>query len=173
MVKLTKSLALIGFQASGKTTLGQKLSDHLRCTFVDTDQLIEQFHPSMSCREIFQHFGSSYFRQLETQVITSLKYQTPLIVATGGGCLLQSNNGIMLKAHNRLIYLKTSEEILKKRFLERATFPSYLIGDDPDHAFRHLFKERSVMYEKWADHVMEMDGLNQEDALKVLLQFIE
>jgi shikimate kinase len=170
MRKIAKSLALIGFQSSGKTTLGKQLAAYLRCSFVDTDQLIEQFHPTLSCREIFQQFGSFYFRQLENQVIASLTYQPPLVVATGGGSLLQISNGLVLKAHSILIYLKTSPEILRHRIGLQSTLPGYLKGDNLEQAFANLYKERAVIYEKWADQMLEMDHLNEKESLRKLVQ---
>jgi shikimate kinase len=172
MGKLNQGVALIGFQASGKTTLGKQLAECLQCAFVDTDQLIEQFHPSLSCREIFQQFGAAHFRDLESQVIASLTYASPFVLATGGGSLVQASNGAILKAHTHLIYLKTSADVLKRRIWQRKSLPAYFHGDDPEKAFAALYRERVVLYEKWADQTLEMDHLSEEEALKQLLRMM-
>lgn len=172
MVKLNQSVALIGFQASGKTTLGKQLAEYLQCTFIDTDQLIEQFHPSLSCREIFQRFGAAHFRDLESQAIASLTDASPFILATGGGSLVQASNGAILKASAHLIYLKTSPEVLKKRIWQRESLPAYLKGDDPEKVFASVYQERAILYEKWADHMLEMDHLSEEEALEQLLHMV-
>ncbi len=166
------SLALIGFQASGKTTLGRLLASHLKYSFTDTDQLIEQMHPTLNCREIFQQFGSSYFRKVESQVIDALNLNSPLVLAIGGGSLLDPANAMKLKSQSDLIYLKTSLEILKNRIWQRKSLPAYLSGNNPDYAFAHLYQEREKLYEKWADRTIAMDGLTEEEALQQLLQIV-
>jgi shikimate kinase len=172
MKKISKTISLIGFQASGKTTLGKLLADQLQCLFMDTDQLIEQFHPSLSCSEIFKIFGSTYFRQLESQVITSLLYHPPNVIAPGGGCLLQENNGIKLKENSVIIYLKTTPEILKERIWQRSKLPGYLTSENPHEAFDRIYQERRIHYEKWADHTLSMDGLYPKQALAQLLNVL-
>lgn len=171
-MKRYKSFVLIGFQASGKTTLGNQLANCLQCSFMDTDQLVEQFHPGWSCREIFQHFGSSHFRNLEWEAISSLSFCPSIVLATGGGTLLETKNGMLLKAHGNLIYLKTSAEVLKKRIWQRQVLPAYLTGEDPELAFTQLYQERILVYEKWADQTLEMDHLTEEKALTELLRIV-
>lgn len=169
MKAIPKTLTFIGFQASGKTTLGHLLADQLQCRFIDTDRLIEQFHPSLPCCEIFKTFGAAYFRQLESQVITSLDYHSPFVLATGGGILLQDSNGFTLKEHCKLIYLKTSAKILKERIWQRPNLPGYLSSNHPHETFDRIYQERSIIYEKWADYTINMDGLNIEQALETVL----
>lgn len=168
MTILDKSIALIGFKSSGKTTLGKQLAAQLQCQFVDTDKLIEQFHPTMICREIFQSLGSDYFRELESKVIASLRFETPLVIATGGGCLKIASNGAALKSNAKMIYLKTSQEILKKRIWEQQTLPAYLNGNDPDKSFAEYFHEQASLYEKWADYCIVMDDIHEGEALEQL-----
>ncbi len=173
MKRLSKSLVLIGFQTSGKTTLGKLLANHLQCPFVDTDQLIEQRHPSHSIGEIVRTFGIDYFRYLEIQVIASLKFQPAIVLATGGGTLLQPSHAESLKAHSLLIYLKTSAEILKERIWQRKILPAYLNSNDPHQDFARLYQERIAIYEKWADDSVEMDDLNIQDALHQLVKIAQ
>ncbi len=169
----SKALTLIGFSSCGKTTLGQQLAKELKYTFIDTDRLIEKFHPSLSCRDIFSNFGEYYFRELESQVIQSLDLQSSTLLAIGGGTLLNPKNGEKLKNQSLLIYLKISAEALKKRIWQQKTLPSYLNADHPQQSFSHLYIERSQIYEKWADKILEMENLNIETALeriKILIQ---
>lgn len=169
MKKLAKSLALIGFQACGKTTLGRLLAEKLKCSFEDTDRLIEQFHPGLTCRDIFQHFGSDYFRHLESLAIASLKYQLPMVLATGGGSLHLVENREKLKAHCTLIYLKTRPDILKERIWQRKHLPAYLKSADPHQDFVQVYQERVSVYEAWADYTLEMDHLEIQDAIWQLM----
>ena len=167
-----KTLVFIGFQATGKTTLGRLVAHQLGWAFVDTDHLIEQCHPPLSCSEIFKTFGTSYFRDLESQVITSLRHDPPFVLALGGGSVLRESNYIALQAHSRFIYLKSSPHILKERIWQRPTLPSYLSGAQPHEAFDRLYQERLAIYEKWADDLIEMDDLTIEQALKSVFNLI-
>ena len=168
MKPIHKTITFIGFQASGKTTLGQMLAHALQCPFVDTDRIIEQFHPSLSCRSIHKDFGESYFRNLESQAIASLNYQIPFVLATGGGTLLQDENWWLLKKNSILIYLNTASQILKERIWSRPSLPSYLVGNNPHEDFDLFYQKRVVIYEKWADHTIQMDDLSIQDALKCI-----
>jgi shikimate kinase len=145
----------------------------LQCPFVDTDRLIEESHPSLSCRDIFQFFGIEYFRHLENQAIASLKLQSAIVLATGGGTLLQPSNAEKLKAQSRLIYLKTSLEILKERIWQRQALPAYLNSNDPHHNFALLYQGRVAIYEKWADVIVEMDGLTIQEAVHQLMKIAQ
>lgn len=167
-----KTITLIGFQSSGKTTLGQLLANALHCSFKDIDRMIEQFHPSMLCRSIHKNFGEAYFRNLESQAIASLNFQVPFVLATGGGSLTKDENGNLLKTNSILIYLKTSGEILKERIWNRSSLPSYLSENNPHENFDVIYQKRIVIYEKWADHTIQMDDLNIQTALTSILKFV-
>lgn len=170
---MKRSYALIGFQSTGKTTLGKILAENINSRFVDTDQLIEMHHPELTCREISLQMGHDYFRRLESQVIHSLVFEPPLVLATGGGSLLETQNASVLKSNCTLIYLKTSAHILKERIWQRPFLPSYVDPDHPEQSLYSLHEERSLQYEKWADHTIEMDGLTIDEALKQLIIIID
>ena len=170
---LSKTLTLIGFQACGKTTLGKILAHRFNCSFIDTDQLIEHGHPSLSCREIFQTFGAAYFRHCESQAIISLKFQPAVVLAVGGGSLLDSTNAHILKRETFLIYLKTSAEILKQRIRQQPTLPAYFHLNHSHQAFIQLYQERCSIYEQWADARIEMDDLSQEEAMQQLIRITQ
>jgi shikimate kinase len=169
---LSKSLTLIGFQACGKSTLGKLLADYLQRPFIDSDKWIEKKHPSLSCCEVFTKFGVDYFREVESQIIFSLKYKPPIVLATGGGSLLKPCNGEYLQKNSLLIYLKTDPSILKERIWQRERLPAYLEGGDPHQAFIRIYEERIAIYEKWANLSVKMDGLTIEAALHRLITLL-
>lgn len=151
-----KNIALIGFQACGKTSVGQELSRYLKCPFIDTDRLIEAHHSGWICSDIFKTYGETYFREQETLAIQELNPSTKTIIATGGGSLLNPANGLYLKQHSHLIYLKISLSILKERILKRRPLPAYLDLVDPEGSFTAIYQERAALYEHWADAVVDV-----------------
>jgi shikimate kinase len=168
-IKSLPNLTLIGFPTSGKTYLGRLLAQRLSQPFIDIDELIQQYHSSLSCREIFQAFGEGYFRYLEKKTVLSLEQQgKPHIIATGGGTLLQESNAFSLKRHSFLIYLKIPAAILKERILNQSTLPSYLHPEDPENSFTTLYAERTSLYEKWADQIIEIDSSDYYQTLNEL-----
>ena len=173
MKSLQKTVALIGFQSSGKTTLGRLLANVWQCKFVDIDHCVELFHPPLLKSDIFRIFGEVYFRQLESQVIQTLNEELPYVLATGGGSLLQQANREKLKEMSCLVYLQTSPSLLKERIWNRPSLPSYLSSDHPNEAFDCIYKERSPIYEKWADITIDMDRLTPEQALSTLVDLLE
>lgn len=165
---MDSNLILIGFQASGKTTLGRLISKHLNKVFIDIDDLIIQHHPSLNCREIVFSFGEKYFRLLESEAIQSLNGCKGAIIAVGGGSLLKESNAYHLKQNSLCVYLKTSREILKQRILNRPILPSYLDPQNPNRSFDTIYEQRIFLYEKYADRILEMDGLSIEESLQRL-----
>jgi shikimate kinase len=171
-MKIDQSIALIGFKGSGKSTLGRVLAKELRCPFVETDQMIEQFHRPLTCYDIYKTFGEKYFRQLESQVIASLKHSPAIVLATGGGSLKQKRNGEHLKAQHFLIYLQTSAEVLKERIWQKEKLPAFLHSEDPHQTFAHLYDECCLIYEQWADFRIQMDGLAIEQGLRQIIDIL-
>jgi len=80
----TDKIYLVGFMASGKSTIGRALASRLRWRFEDIDDLIER-RERRTIAEIFSKQGEAYFRQVEREILTLLQPMRHVIVATGGG----------------------------------------------------------------------------------------
>ncbi|MDS3859569.1 shikimate kinase [Thermosynechococcaceae cyanobacterium BACA0444] len=115
------NLYLIGMMGSGKTTTGQELAAALGYRFMDTDRLIEQV-AGQSVSEIFAQAGEATFRQLETQVLAEVSCYHHLVVATGGGIILEPMNWSYLH-HGLVIWLKVSIPNLVNRLAGDTTRP--------------------------------------------------
>lgn len=113
-------ITLIGFKASGKSTLGAALADLLQREFIDTDQRLEHIHAIWHGREsasraIYTSLGEAGFRQLESVAIASLLWAKSAVVATGGGAILQENNRRVLQQCGVTVFVDTSPPILQER----------------------------------------------------------
>lgn len=101
---MAKNIVLIGFMGSGKTTVGLRLAERLKRTFVDMDHEIETLI-GMSVAEIFRHYGEVRFRSEESLMARKLGHREDLVIATGGGAVLCSANVAALRENGVLVYL--------------------------------------------------------------------
>ena len=106
---LVQHLILIGPMGAGKSTIGRLLSEQLGLGFVDLDREIEQ-RSGATIPWIFDIEGESGFRERETQVLTDVLLEPPLVIATGGGCVLKPENRRQLSNGGIVVYLSTSVE---------------------------------------------------------------
>src|SRR5579862_5707332 len=102
---MKRHIALVGFMASGKSTIGKKLARKLKCAFFDTDELIVDEHGSVS--DIFYNEGESAFRDYERAALAEvLENGDPGIVSLGGGALTLDANRKLLKKRAYRIFIK-------------------------------------------------------------------
>jgi len=89
---------------TGKTTVGKILARRLGYTFVDSDDVIEQ-RAGVSIPEIFAKQGEKAFRRMETAIITELAHERKMVIATGGGVVINPDNLLALKNGKCLIFV--------------------------------------------------------------------
>lgn len=140
----------MGFQGSGKTTIGRKLAERYFLPFYDTDALVLHKSGSVSCKEIVEERGISYFRALEKEVIATLKPTVPSVIALGGGAMIDPENVKHLKAHGRLIYLQITKDEAEER--HRLTYTD----------FEAVYQERAPLFKTLADITIDVDPTCQE-----------
>jgi shikimate kinase len=105
---------LIGLMGAGKSTVGKELAHSFQCTYMDTDNQLEQL-TGMRTTELFKINGETYFRELEKELALTFEEGERLVVATGGG--FPCNSGVMdyLKSIGTIIYLKATPSQLASR----------------------------------------------------------
>ena len=101
---------LVGLMGAGKTTLGRRLAQHLNRVFWDSDQVICA-RTGVDIPTIFALEGEAGFRQRERVIIHELTLQNNIILATGGGVLLNKDNQRCLKRRGTVMYLHVQPEI--------------------------------------------------------------
>jgi shikimate kinase len=156
------NLTLIGFKNSGKSSVGKLLATTMEKTFFDTDTMCEQKYfqntgNKLTGCEIYRKHGESFFRNLESEVISSMSGKDNCIIATGGGSVLNKVNIINLKINSKLIYLKLSFESLLAR-IKQNPLPAFIDATQPEESFRIVFEERKYIYLDSADVVVETDN---------------
>ncbi len=116
---MAQNIILVGFMGTGKTTVGQILAEQLGRTFVDTDAVIAQ-DQGMTIEAIFAEQGEESFRLMEADLAAELGRESDLVVATGGGMIVNLANRAALMANGFLVCLTARDDIIAAR-LEQAT----------------------------------------------------
>lgn len=163
------NIVLIGFMATGKTTVGRALSNINNMSFIDTDTLIEE-KTTMSIKDIFQRYGELHFRKLENQVIKDLCNITNAVIATGGGAVLNTENFDNLRNVGKVVFLNTPLEQIFRN-LESSFRP--LIGNEIDkNKISYLYQSRIGIYMK-ADVIINVGEKNVDEIVNDLLNIIQ
>ena len=107
------NIILIGYRGSGKSTVGKRLASRMERRFVDTDDLIESEEGQIS--DIVNSHGWDYFRALEKRRIEEISKEENLVIALGGGAVLDPVNITNLEKNGFIIWLKADPEVLRRR----------------------------------------------------------
>lgn len=125
-LKRTPGLYLVGFMASGKTTVAGKLAEELGWCFVDLDREIEQTH-GKTISQIFLDHGESAFRDIETrtlqQHVIEIEAGKPCVVALGGGAFVQPRNWELIENNGVTVWLDCPFETVLRRLGDDITRP--------------------------------------------------
>jgi shikimate kinase len=143
------NLYLVGMMGVGKTTVGKLLAEEIGYRFIDTDEVIVKA-AGKSINEIFAENGEAEFRQLESDVLAQVCAYTKLVIATGGGIVMQQHNWSYLH-HGLIVWLDVPVQIILQRLAEDDTRP--LLQDDPESKLRSLLEQRQPMYSQADLHI--------------------
>lgn len=163
------NLYLVGMMGTGKTTTGQLLAEQLGYRFVDTDALICQL-TGQGVADIFAQSGEAHFRHLETQVLSQLAAYTELVVATGGGIVLQPMNWSYLH-HGLVVWLDLPLEPLWQRLQCDRTRP-LLQTPQPQKVLEDLLNQRRPLYRQADVHLILKDHQTPAQVAQIALQEI-
>lgn len=139
-----RSIALIGFMGTGKSTIGRRLAKQLGYTFYDTDRVIEDA-AGKTISEIFAEDGEAHFRQWEKEVLAQLAASEGNVIATGGGIVLDPENRRLLTDNTYVVTLAAHPEAIHQRTSRRSNRP-LLAQEDPRAHIRRMLAEREEYY---------------------------
>jgi shikimate kinase len=147
------NLILVGMMGSGKTTMGRALAKHLGKVFVDSDEEIIK-RTGVTVPHIFDVEGEAGFRLREAAAIRELVGRDNLVLATGGGAVLEEQNRGMLQQNGIVIYLKASVHDLWQRTRHDRNRP-LLQTDNPHAKLTELFHQRDPLYRQVSDIIVQ------------------
>ena len=153
------NIALIGFMGTGKTAVGQLLARKLGRSFVELDSLIEQ-KAGKSIPGVFQQDGEVAFRELEIEVTKEVSKDKNLVIACGGGLVLNKINIDRLRKNARMVYLTASPGVILKRVANEEGQRPLLEVDNPTLAIREMLSFRKPFYERAADIKIDTSKLD-------------
>ncbi len=152
----TGNIFLVGLMGAGKSTIGRQLARELGKQFRDSDSEIEK-RTGVSIDVIFDIEGEQGFRRRETRMLQELVEERGIVLATGGGAILASDNRQLLRDNGLIIYLKASAEHLAGRVKLDRRRPLLQTGDKLAK-IRELMTQREPVYQQLADMVVETNN---------------
>jgi shikimate kinase len=169
------SIAFIGFRATGKSFLGKILAETLNRQFVDMDErLIESFGRPIN--EWVAIHGWQSFRQAESKLLEALSTERNIVLATGGGIILSSQNRETLRTHFLVVWLQASPETIHARLTRDPKSPSHrpaLTTLSLKEEIRELLAERSPLYEETAHLIITTDNAHPAELVSGIRGFLE
>jgi shikimate kinase len=152
----TRNIFLIGPMGSGKTAVGRHLARLFHLTFYDSDADIEA-KTGVDIAFIFEKEGEAGFRLRERESIERLTQLESIVLATGGGAVIEHDNRRMLAERGIVVYLETSVDQQLER-TRHARHRPLLNGTDPEEKLRELMLRRAALYAEIANLTVSTDG---------------
>ena len=166
------NIVLIGYRCSGKTAVGKIIARNLKRDFYDTDALIEN-SAGCSIEAIISRDGWECFRETERQMVAAAAEKDDLVIATGGGVVMDQANMVNLRRKGLIVWLDARMEVLQKRMAKDQqtgnTRPS-LTGGDSLHEIKQVLDYRRPLYEKEAAITVDTSNLSPVEAAASIMK---
>ena len=170
-------IVLTGFMGAGKSATGRILARKLNLDFIDTDGIIEE-RAGQSIKEIFQLQGEPFFRSLEKTVVAEVSRKDGVVIAVGGGAIVDSANRGNLKKNGIVIFLMVSPGEIRKRVAVDADRPLLntpkkvgegLYSLPNKKIIKNLLSQRLPFYRK-ADICVDTDGKTPREVAEEIIE---
>src|SRR5471032_3128575 len=158
---------LVGLMGAGKTTIGRLLARKLGLRFIDSDHEIEA-RTGASIPWIFEIEGEQSFRRREADVIRELTAQQGIVLATGGGAILNADSRAFLQSRGTVVYLRASVNSILARTAHDKNRP-LLQTADPRKKLEELMAQRDPLYLQTADIVIDTGRPNVQSMVQTIL----
>lgn len=168
------SIILVGFSTTGKTQVGARVARLLGWDYVDTDAEVEKL-AGKPIHRIFAQDGETVFRELEKQALLAACQRERVVVATGGGVVLDATNRELMCQRGMVVCLDAGPDTIYQRLLRDAENPvvpiirPLLDVPDPLRRIQELKSVREPFY-SFAHFAIKTDGLDVDDASQEVMR---
>lgn len=167
------NIALIGFMGTGKTVIGAKLAQMLEKEFIELDQLIEK-KAGKSIPQIFAEDGEIRFREYEIELCKEVSQRENVVIACGGGIVLNKVNLDYLKQSSIIICLKTTPEIIFQRISKDGKEKRPLLNKpDPKAEIKKLIQFRAPFYNAATEYQIDTSNLSIDQVVEKIRKIFE
>ncbi|NLG89402.1 MAG: shikimate kinase [Clostridiaceae bacterium] len=158
-----KNVVLIGMPGAGKSTIGVLLAKTINYRFIDTDLIIQRKY-GMLLKDIITEYGMEEFLSIEEREIICLE-ASQSVIATGGSIVLKETAMAHLKRIGTVVYLELPYPELEKRVKNITTRGIVM---KKGQTFYDVYKERTPLYEKYAEITINCSGKTMEQIVEMI-----
>lgn len=166
------NIVLIGYRCCGKTSAGRLVAEKLDRHFIDTDEMIIK-KAGCSIDEIVSNKGWHHFREIEKDVIKDVSSMGNLVIATGGGVVVNEENIQNLRSNGFIIWLYADIPTISKRLNEdiktSANRPS-LTGDNPSDEIKKVLEQRNPLYKDASDIAVDTTHTSVKEVADLIVE---
>jgi len=144
---MRENIIITGFMGTGKSIVAKELARKLKMEFIDMDQVIEE-RQGMSISDVFGRYGENYFRKQENKLVKELSQKENIVIATGGGTFLSSDNAIILSQKGKIICLFADSQVIYNRVKRKNNRP-LIKGNNILNKINHLLTKRKKIYDNF------------------------
>jgi shikimate kinase len=168
------NIVLIGYRCSGKTRVGRLLAGELKRNFLDTDSLMEQ-KAGIPIPSYVSRYGWRDFRRMEREVIEEIVSKDNVIIATGGGVVIDPENVMNLRRNGWVVWLAAGAAVIRERMSQaqqQGHLRPPLSGSDPLEEIDSILRERTPAYESASDYRVWTDGQTPEAVKQAIMRVL-
>ena len=170
-----KTVALLGFMGTGKSTVGKALAARMGLNYIDLDAAIVQ-RTALDIDDYFAIFGEEAFREVESETLEDYASQEDCVLATGGGIVKNEDNRVILKEHCIRISLTATPEVIAARCeADEGAVRPLLMKRQPWETLaervEQLLAPRRAYYEE-ADLVIDTTDATVEEIVDQIVAFL-
>jgi shikimate kinase len=166
------NIAIFGFMGVGKSSVGRFVADNLGMEFVDMDDAIVA-EAGMDIPSIFKERGEEGFRRLEKEATRAISARDGVVIACGGGAVLDEDNLEALRRNSRMILLTADPKTILERVEADGETRPLLSDQEKVEPIARLLGERMPKYLKAADKTVDTSGKTQAQVAQEIIEYLK